>query len=71
MTETERMAAWQYHLGRSEAPADVIWWRDWSNVGTVTFALSRVTDEGERFIYLEDAVASESVPAGRFEPPTP
>ncbi len=70
--ETGRMAAWQYHLGRSEAPGDVIWWEDWTEVGGVRFAMSRRSEpDGPRVIYFEDVVAAPRVPDGRFDPPTP
>lgn len=69
--ETGRMVAWQYHLGRAEAKADVIWWSDWERVGDIQFAMSRVQDGGERFMYFEDVVASDAVPSARFDPPSP
>ncbi|WP_425152912.1 hypothetical protein [Candidatus Palauibacter sp.] len=71
LDESGRMAAWQYHLGRSEAPGDVIWWSDWRQVGDIQFAMTRVMDDGERFMYFEDVAASETVPEGRFDPPAP
>ncbi|WP_419161400.1 hypothetical protein [Candidatus Palauibacter sp.] len=70
LDESGRMAAWQYHLGRSEAPGDVIWWSDWRQVGDIQFAMTRVLDGGDRFIYFEDVAAAETVPEGRFDPPT-
>ena len=71
LDESGRMAAWQYHLGRSEAPGEVIWWSDWSPVGDIQFAMTRVLDSGERFMRFEDVVARETVPEGRFDPPSP
>ncbi len=70
LDESGRMVAWQYHLGRAEAPGDVIWWSDWEPVGDVRFAMTRLLDGGGRLIYFEDVAAGETVPEGRFDPPT-
>ena len=70
-SDTGRMAAWQYHLGRSEEPGDVIWWTDWEPTGPIQFSMTRVRDGAGRFIYFEDVVAAETVPPGRFDPPGP
>ncbi|WP_420448831.1 hypothetical protein [Candidatus Palauibacter sp.] len=69
LDESGRMLAWQYHLGRAEAPGEVIWWSDWRPVGDIQFAMTRLLDGGDRFIYFEDVAAGETVPAGRFDPP--
>ena len=71
LDDSGRMMAWQYHLGRAEAPGEVIWWSDWQPVGGIQFAMTRLLDGGNRFIYFEDVAAGETVPAGRFDPPTP
>ncbi len=68
---TGLLAAWQYHLDGNDAPGDVIWWSDWEEIGGIQFATTRRRDSGERFIYFEDVVFSETVPAGRFDPPLP
>lgn len=69
--DSGRMAAWRYHLGRSEEPGPLIWWRDWRSVGPLRLAADRVLDSGERTIYFEDLAASRTVPDGRFDPPNP
>lgn len=71
LDESGRMAAWQYHLGGSESPGEVIWWSDWRQVGGIQFAMTRRPDGGEPFIRFEDVVADGTVPPGRFDPPSP
>lgn len=68
---TGRMAAWQYLLGSDTEPGDVIWWEDPSPVGPLRFPMNRVRDGAGRFIYFDDVVMSATVPAGRFDPPSP
>jgi len=68
--ETGRMAAWQYHLGRSEEPGPVIWWEEWTPVGDLTLALRRRNEAGGPTIRFEDVVAASRVPDGAFAPPT-
>ena len=65
------MAAWQFHLGGSEAPGDLIWWEDWSSVGAIRFAMTRRGDDGALGVFFRDVVANPTVPAGRFDPPLP
>lgn len=69
--ESGLMAAWQYHLGRSDEAGDVVWWEDWRDIGEIRFAMSRRSAEQGRFMRFEDVVASPTVPDGRFAPPTP
>ena len=66
-----RMIAWQYQLSRADEPDDVIWWSDWTGVGDIQFAMSRIRDGGDRFTYFEDVTARETVPESRFDPPAP
>lgn len=68
---TGRMAAWQYHLGRSEEPGPVIWWEEWTPVGGLTIPLRRRSEDGGLAIRFEDVVAAGQVPDGAFAPPMP
>lgn len=69
--DTGRMAAWQYHLGRDEAPGPVFWWEDWTPVGDLVIPLRRRTEDGALVIRFEDVRAGRSVPEGTFAPPAP
>lgn len=69
--ESGRMAAWQYHLGRSAEPGPVIWWDEWTPVGGLMIPLRRRSEEGDLVIRFEDVVAASRVPDGVFGPPMP
>ena len=69
--ETGRMAAWQYHLGRSAEPGSVIWWDQWTPLGNLTMPLRRRNEEGDLVIRFEDVVAAHEVPDSVFVPPMP
>ena len=67
--ETGLMAAWQYHLEGREEKGEVVWWRDWQQVGPLRLAMDRRWDEGATRIYFMDVAASLEVPPAEFLPP--
>lgn len=67
--ETGLMHAWQYHLQGREERGEVIWWRDWREVGPIRLSARRVWPDGVSRIYFEDLAAGPEVPPDAFAPP--
>lgn len=67
--QTGLMRAWQYHLQGREEKGDVIWWRDWREVGPIRLSARRVWPDGVSRIYFEDLEAGRDVPPGAFASP--
>jgi hypothetical protein len=67
--ETGRMERWHHFSDASAEPSPADW-VDWTQHGPIQLAENRMR-EGARFIFFPHLVASEQVPSGAFDPPTP
>lgn len=66
---TGRMERWE-HFRNAEANASPMSWEEWVRPGPISLALNRSWN-GQLRIFFSHVLASESVPEGAFDAPTP
>lgn len=68
--DTGLLHGWQFHLEGRDEKGPVIRWDDWTRVGDIMLARSRVWPDGATRIRFEELAASAAVPEGTFDPTT-